>query len=142
MIGVVGPMARTVSDLRLLFEVMQGPDEGDTFAAPVPVRWQSNDETRNLRIGYFEDDGRTPVTPETREAVKKAADALIKAGFTVEAFRPEGLEQARLLWKKFFVTMGGMLIRPMFKDREGDFSPLGDGTDAQLCGNNCWRSGA
>jgi len=124
MIGVVGPMARTVSDLRLLFEVMQGPDEGETFAAPVPVRWPSNDETRELRIGYFEDDGRTPVTPETREAVRTAAEALRHAGFTVEAFRPEGLEQARLLWKKFFVTMGGMLIRPMFKGREGDLSPV------------------
>ena len=124
MIGVVGPMARTVSDLRLLFEVMQGPDDGDTSAAPVPVRWPSHDETRKLRIGYFEDDGRTPVTPETRLAVRTAAEALRHAGFEVEAFRPEGLEQARVLWKKFFVTMGGMLIRPMFKDREGDLSPV------------------
>src|SRR5262245_22746933 len=74
MIGVVGPMARTVSDLRLLFEVMQGPDVGDTSAAPVPLRWPSHDEIKKLRIGYFEDDGRTPVTPETREAVRKAAE--------------------------------------------------------------------
>src|ERR1700739_3935026 len=34
-LGVVGPMARTVGDLRLLFEVMQGPDDGDPGAAPV-----------------------------------------------------------------------------------------------------------
>ena len=39
LIGVVGPMARTVCDLKVLFEVMQGPDIGDTSAAPVPVRW-------------------------------------------------------------------------------------------------------
>src|SRR5689334_19158017 len=39
LIGVVGPMARTVADLKLLFEVMQGPDDGDPGAAPVPVRW-------------------------------------------------------------------------------------------------------
>ena len=37
LIGVVGPMARTVADLKALFEVMQGPDDGDTCAAPVPV---------------------------------------------------------------------------------------------------------
>src|ERR1700733_3966826 len=65
LIGVVGPMARTVADLKILFEVMQGPDAGDTCAAPVPLRWTSEDETRTLRVGYFEDDGRTPVTPET-----------------------------------------------------------------------------
>jgi Asp-tRNA(Asn)/Glu-tRNA(Gln) amidotransferase A subunit family amidase len=124
MIGVVGPMARTVSDLRLLFEVMQGPDVGDTSAAPVPLRWPSHDEIKKLRIGYFEDDGRTPVTPETRAAVRKAAEALRVAGFAVEAFRPAGLEEARLLWKKFFVTMGGMLIRPMFHGREDDMTPV------------------
>ena len=76
LLGVVGPMARTVGDLRVLFEVMQGPDGGDSFAAPVPVRWPDEKEVKQLRIGYFEDDGRTPVTPEIRRAVQKAANAL------------------------------------------------------------------
>jgi Asp-tRNA(Asn)/Glu-tRNA(Gln) amidotransferase A subunit family amidase len=124
MIGVVGPMARTVADLKVLFEVMQGPDVGDTCAAPVPMRWPSKDETRKLRIGYFEDDGRTPVTVETRAAVCLAAEGLRSAGFQVERFRPEGLEQARLIWWKFFVVAGGMVLRPMFKGREADLSPI------------------
>jgi Asp-tRNA(Asn)/Glu-tRNA(Gln) amidotransferase A subunit family amidase len=124
LIGVVGPMARTVADLRALFEVMQGPDVGDALAAPVPVRWVSEDETRKLRIGYFEDDGRTPVTAETRVAVRAAAEALRGAGFHVDHFRPEGLEEARQLWLKFFVGAGGMLIRPMFSGRESDLSPI------------------
>lgn len=124
LIGVVGPMARTVADLKALFEVMQGPDDGDTCAAPVPLRWPAHDEIRKLRVGYFEDDGRTPVTPEIRAAVRTAADALRSAGFKVEPFRPEGLEEARVLWKKFFVTAGGILIRPMFHGREHDLSPI------------------
>jgi Asp-tRNA(Asn)/Glu-tRNA(Gln) amidotransferase A subunit family amidase len=123
LIGVVGPMARTVGDLKLLFEIMQGPDDGDSCAAPVPVRWRSHEEIRNLRIGYFEDDGRTPVTPETRTAVQRAVQALTRSGCPVEAFRPKGLEEARELWKKFFVKMAGMLIAPMLKGREGDASP-------------------
>jgi Asp-tRNA(Asn)/Glu-tRNA(Gln) amidotransferase A subunit family amidase len=124
LIGVVGPMARTVADLKVLFEVMQGPDVGDICAAPVPVRWPSDDEVQRLRVGYFEDDGRTPVTPETRSAVRTAAQALRGAGFQVEAYRPQGLEEARQLWHKFFVLAGGMLLRPMFKGREGDLSPI------------------
>src|SRR5271155_4083773 len=124
LIGIVGPMARTVPDLKVLFEVMQGPDVGDACAAPVPVRWPTEDETRNLKVGYFEDDGRTPVTPEPREAVRTAAEALRGAGFQVEHFRPEGLEEARQLWHKLFVVAGGMLIRPMFKNRECDLSPV------------------
>jgi len=123
-IGVVGPMARTVADLKMLFQVMQGPDVGDTNAAPVPLRWSSEDEVRKLRVGYFEDDGRTPVTAETRAAVRTAAEALRGTGFQVEPFQPEGLEEARQLWWKYFVVAGGMLLRPMFNGRESDLSPI------------------
>ena len=124
LIGVVGPMARTVVDLKLLFEVMQGPDDGDTCAAPVPLRWPTDSETRKLRIGYFEDDGRTPVTPEIRQAIRTAAEALSRTGFHVEPYRPEGLEEARELWRKFFVKTGGIVIGPMFRGRESDLSPI------------------
>jgi amidase len=124
LIGVVGPMARTIADLKVLFEVMQGLDYGDTCTAPLSLRWPSQGQVRNLRIGYFEDDGRTPVTPETRAAVRAAAQALRDAGFQVEHFQPHGLEEARELWHKYFVVAGGMLLWPMFKGRESDLSPL------------------
>ena len=124
LLGVVGPMARTVGDLKVLFEVMQGPDYGDPSAAPVPVRWPGKDELKKIRIGYFEDDGRTPVTSETRAAVESAARSLRHAGFQVERFRPEGLELVRQLWWKFFGIAGGMLLGPMTKGREADLSPI------------------
>ncbi len=124
LIGVVGPMARTVGDLKILFEVMQGPDVGDTCAAPVPVRWPNEDETRKLKVGYFEDDGRTPVTPEIRIAIRQAAEALRRAGFQVEPFRPQGLEEARQLWHKFFVVAGAMMLKPLFKEDDPDLSPI------------------
>lgn len=124
LIGVVGPMARTVADVKVLFEVMQGPDDGDPSSAPVSVRWPSHDDVKKLRVGYFEDDGRTPVTPETRAAVRTAAEALKRAGFEVEPFRPKGLEQARQLWWQFFGIAGGMLLKPMTKGREADLSPI------------------
>jgi len=123
-LGVVGPMARTVADLKALFEVMQGPDDGDTYAAPVPLRWPDDGEVKQLRVGYFEDDGRTPVTPETRAAVRAAAKALRSNGFRVERFQPKGLEEARRLWHKLFVVAGGMLLGSMFQGRESDLSPI------------------
>src|SRR5437764_12162755 len=58
LLGVVGPMARTIADLKIMFEAMQGPDIGDPSAAPVPLRWPTREELRKIRIGYFEDDGR------------------------------------------------------------------------------------
>jgi amidase len=122
--GVVGPMARTVQDLKVLFGVMQGPDVGDPSAAPVPLRWPSRDELKRIRIGYFEDDGRTPVTAETRAAMRTAAEALRRAGFKVEPFRPDGLESARQLWWKFFGVAGGMLLGPMTRGHEAQLSPI------------------
>ena len=124
LLGVVGPMARTISDLKILFEVIQGADIGDPSAAPVPVRWPSNSALKKVRIGYFEGDDRTPVTVETRAGVKKAAEALRSAGFEVEPFRPEGLEKSRELWWKFFGVAGGMLLGPMFSGHEDELSPI------------------
>jgi Asp-tRNA(Asn)/Glu-tRNA(Gln) amidotransferase A subunit family amidase len=124
LIGVVGPMARAATDLKVLFEAMQGPHDGDPSAAPVPVRWPQKDALMRLRIGYFEDDGRTPVTAETRTAVRTAVKALQRAGFQVEPFRPEGLELARQLWWKIFGVAGGMLLGPMMKGHEAEIGPL------------------
>jgi Asp-tRNA(Asn)/Glu-tRNA(Gln) amidotransferase A subunit family amidase len=132
LLGVVGPMARTISDLGLLFEVMQGPDFGDPSAAPVPVRWphwfsvdgRGRRSKNKPRVGYFEDDGRTPVTPEISAAVRKAAACLGDAGFELEPFRPEGLEKARELWWEFFGVAGGMLLGPLTRGHEDDLSPI------------------
>jgi Asp-tRNA(Asn)/Glu-tRNA(Gln) amidotransferase A subunit family amidase len=119
-LGVVGPMARTVRDLQLVFEAIAGPDNGDTNAAPVPLRRFDSAELLQTVIGYFEDDNRTPVTTETRRAVQRAAQALREAGFKVEPFRPEGLEEARQLWRVLFINGAAMVLRQAYRDRETD----------------------
>jgi len=124
LLGVVGPMARTVNDLKILFEVMVGPDIGDPSSAPVPVRWPGDADLRRLRIGYFEDNGRTPITPETRKAVQTVVSALKQQGFEVEPFRPEGLEQARQLWWKLFGLAGALALGPLIAGRDVDLSPI------------------
>ena len=97
LLRVVGPMARTVKDLKLLFEAIAGPDNGDPYAAPVPLRNIDLATLRHTRIGYYEDNGRTPVTPETRAAVQRAAQVLRDDGFTVDPFLPKGLDEALAL---------------------------------------------
>ncbi len=124
LIGVVGPMARTIEDVQLLFEVMAGWDDGDPCSAPVEVRKLRDEVATSTTIGFFEDDGRTPVTAETAAAVNRAALLLSQTGFRVEPFRPAGLEEARQLWWKLFGTAGGMILAPALKGHETELSPL------------------
>ena len=117
-------MARTVADLKLLFEAIAGPDDGDPSSAPVSLREIGEKELRASGIGFFEDDARTPVTAETRLAVSEAANLLSQSGLRVEQFRPDRLEEARQLWWKFFGIAGGMILGPMLQGHESELSPI------------------
>jgi len=123
-LGVVGPMARTVRDVERLFEAIAGPDPGDPCAAPVQLRRWNDHDTRSLRVGYFEEDDATPVTPETSAAVRTAAEALRSQGFEVEPWRPENLDRAWRLWWNLFGRAGQMAFSPMQQGRESDLSPV------------------
>ncbi len=123
-LGVVGPMARTVEDLRVMFEVMAGPDVGDPCAAPVAIRWPSTAEARRLRVGYFEQGGDTPASAETRAAVRTAAQALEREGFEVRPFQPPDLGYVQRLWWTMFGLAGGLVLRPMLEGHDADLHPI------------------
>jgi Asp-tRNA(Asn)/Glu-tRNA(Gln) amidotransferase A subunit family amidase len=110
LLGVVGPMARTIGDVYALFAATAGWDSYDPMAVRTPVIPLERAISGPLVIGYFEDDGRTAVTAETRDAVRRAAKALEDAGHHVELFRPSGLDRARELWDLFFGEIGLALL--------------------------------
>ncbi len=122
-LGAIGPMARTVGDLELLFATLSGQDPTDPAGAPVAHRPVPLEEAKQFPIGWFEDDGLVPVTSETRAAVQTAAQALERRGFTVRPFRPQWLEAARRLWWTFFVQCGAMLYEPTIRGHEAELSP-------------------
>jgi len=123
-LGVVGPMARTVGDLDLLFRTMAGADMGDTSAAPVALSEISDSELRRVRIGYFEEHEDCPATPETKSAVRVAVDCLQQRGFEVVPDVPDVLKQAREYWWTLFVRLGGELLLPIFDGREQETSSI------------------
>jgi Asp-tRNA(Asn)/Glu-tRNA(Gln) amidotransferase A subunit family amidase len=122
-IGVVGPMARTIADVRLLFEVMAGPDAGDALSSPVPLRAYRENELRGMRIGILESDALGTASPETCAAIKRTAKWLADQGFTVEPFRMDGLDRALELWWFFFGPVIGHLLRKAVAGKEEKISP-------------------
>ncbi len=123
-LGAVGPMARTMEDVSLLFQTLSGPDAFDPISSPVMSRKVDLASLRAITIGYFEDDRLVPVTPETRRAIQDSAVALRDAGFRVEPFRPRTLELLRKLWWTFFVQCGAMFYEPTIRGKESQLSPI------------------
>jgi Asp-tRNA(Asn)/Glu-tRNA(Gln) amidotransferase A subunit family amidase len=124
-LGVVGPMARTIADVRALFGIMAGPDPGDALSAPVPIRDVANDAKMNgFRIGVLESSALGKASSETQSALQKAEILLAGQGFAIEPLRLSGLDHALDLWWFFFGPVVGHLFEPTVKGHEDQLSPI------------------
>ncbi len=122
-LGLVGPMAKTAEDLELLLEITAGPDPGDPSSAPVLVQPPTEEELRQTKIGWFDDAWETPATPETRQAVRTAAQALAEQGFNVEQVQLKGLGRAPQTWWLMFGVCLTTLIKAS-TPKDYQFHPL------------------
>jgi amidase len=122
-LGVVGPMARTVADLKALFEVLRGPDAGDALTSPVHGVDDLSLSAKKIRVGILEGDGLGAVTPETQLAVRRAAQLLAYEGFVLEPFRLNNLERVLELWWFFFGTVISELFQAEIRGREASLTP-------------------
>jgi Asp-tRNA(Asn)/Glu-tRNA(Gln) amidotransferase A subunit family amidase len=123
-IGVVGPMARTVADLRALFAVVSGPDPGDALSAPVSLREIIATDLPGLRIGILENPELGRPTPETLSTLRRAAQLLCDLNHRAEPIKLEQLDQALDLWWFFFGPVIADLFRQSTKGKESQLSPM------------------
>jgi Asp-tRNA(Asn)/Glu-tRNA(Gln) amidotransferase A subunit family amidase len=123
-LGAVGPMARTVADVRAVFTVMAGPDPGDALSAPVPVRQISKLELPALRIGILENSELGRATPEILSTVRRATQRLCDLDYRVEPITLKGLDRVLELWWFFFGPVIADLIRKSTQGRQDDLSPM------------------
>ncbi len=126
-LGLAGPMARTATDLQLLLEITSGPERHDPSAAPVSVASPTDEELAGVTIGVLEEVEGFPVTPETRAAVRRAADALEQQGFRTQTVKLPDFAAARDVWEVLFSVAGFTLTAPLIAGREDDLHPLSRG---------------
>jgi Asp-tRNA(Asn)/Glu-tRNA(Gln) amidotransferase A subunit family amidase len=117
LLGVAGPMARTVDDVRVLFEVLAGFDPMDPFSAPVPLR---KPNVGGMKVGFVESVTGAPVQEEVRDALATAAQHLESLGFIVEPVSLRGLDGVVDLWWFFFAELSAPFTRQALAGRESD----------------------
>ncbi|HYO63465.1 MAG TPA: amidase [Pyrinomonadaceae bacterium] len=116
----LGPLARSVEDLELLFEVLSGESDGARSSAA------SSDAggLRGRRFAVYADDGVVPVSEETRAAVEGAARALEEAGLVAVRERPPGVGEGHGLWLALFSQVTRAFVRTTYAGREDEGGPV------------------
>jgi Asp-tRNA(Asn)/Glu-tRNA(Gln) amidotransferase A subunit family amidase len=105
--ATLGPLARTVDDLKLFFGALSGERE-------------AQETLKGLRAAFYSDDGSMSVTAETSEAVQSAARALTGAGLEVVEEVPPGVTDATGLWLSLFEYATQRFVRAAYVRREGE----------------------
>jgi len=120
-----GPMARTVSDLALLLDVLSDPDARDWTALPPPDRSFLDgleDGLDGLRIAFSPDLGYVTVDPEIAAAAARAAEALAVCGAHVERVDP-GFSDPRDIFDTLWSAGAGRLVTDLGDPPPDVFDP-------------------
>ena len=116
--SVIGPMARRVEDLGLLFHVLSGSESSQAdglLKRAVTIRgWHA---------AWYTDDGIAPVTEETRRAVQRAARALGDAGLIVEERRAPSVERGAEMCERLLSRPAFVHLREFYAGHEYEAGP-------------------
>lgn len=118
----MGPMARTVADLALLFKVIADPPPSGLSDRASALQ-EGMAALRGLRVAWYTDDGIAPITDETRNAVVAVAKALGDAGLEVNEAKPPGISRGSALWIELFARAATEHLREFYRGREDEAGP-------------------
>jgi Asp-tRNA(Asn)/Glu-tRNA(Gln) amidotransferase A subunit family amidase len=118
----IGPLARSVADLSLLFGVMADATQSEISSRDASL---DRDAARlqGLRVAWYTHDGVAPVTRETRGAVLAAAKALSDRGLEVDEANPPGVADGLRLWIELFARASTEQLREFYRGREDQAGP-------------------
>jgi aspartyl-tRNA(Asn)/glutamyl-tRNA(Gln) amidotransferase subunit A len=95
---VIAPLARTVADAKLLYDVLSGSDPRDPASLRLPIE-RAPGAPDALRIRVVTDINGEPVDAEVRASVRAASRVLAEMGYrVVEGPAPYDLEEVRAIY--------------------------------------------
>ena len=110
--AVIGPMARHIDDLALLFAVMAGKHEAESR--------EREGNLIGIRVASFEDDEVTPVEEDITSAILHSEKILQAAGLQVIKERPPAIADGSRLWIELFSEEAKRQIRELYRSHEED----------------------
>ncbi len=115
----LGPMARTVADVSLLFRVLAGIESAAWSNALT-----DSDQLTGLGVCWYDYDGVTPVSRDTRIAVGAAVAALEKAGLHCVEKQPPAVAEGGRLWIDLYAESSANDLREFYSGCEELAGPL------------------
>jgi len=112
LMSVQGPLARSVSDVRLALSAMAQPDMRDGNWMPVPLNGPELPRPLGVAIAPapFGDEA-----PEVIAAVKTAGRWLAEAGYAVEEIEPPRLAEAADVWHRLVINEERRGLAPLIR---------------------------
>ena len=106
-VSQVGVLARTVADVALGLEIINGVN----VEPPLPLSDHRRVNAAELRVAYYVDDRTFTVAPAVARAVREAAQVLREQGTSVAEWTPPAVDEAVHLCFALFSADGGRGIR-------------------------------
>ena len=107
----VGPMARYVQDLQLVFSILHGVDGSDPWIVPLPLNDPASVKLKGLKVAFFTDNGAVTPIEDIRTTVTRAARSLSDAGAVVNEDRPDRVGEAYDFYVAILWADGGAWAR-------------------------------
>ena len=107
----VGPLARSIADLKLALSLIAGPDINAWQIPPVSLAGEPPRPLREQRFAWSDDFGGFPISDDTRTALTQLADNLTRAGCRVERCNPPGLDFRAAVETNYEIQMSAFMVR-------------------------------
>ena len=118
LMNVQGPMARRVADVRLGLQVLMGAHPRDPWSITAPLMGPT--VPKPILVALVPEPPGGTTDPAVRDAVRRAADALVEDGYEIVEACPPRYEEAVVLWRQFvlgdFAAVLDLILPMMGRD--------------------------